>query len=256
MVQQIKVDDIPIEVVLKDIKNVHLRVYPPTGSVRISAPRQMSIDAIGVFATTKLNWIKRQRAKIAAQPPRSVQEMVSGETYYFQGVRYRLDVIEGSGKAKVALTNRHTLELCVEPGTSKEERRTALDRWYRQSLQDQIPDLLARWEAIVGVHVADCRIKKMRTKWGSCNINARRIWLNLELAKKPTSCLEYIVVHELVHMLERRHNHRFRKYLDRFLPDWRVRKNRLESALPALTRDLPALGSYALATRSCARTAE
>jgi hypothetical protein len=186
-----------------------------------------------VFATSKLDWIKRQQTKIAARPLQSEREMVSGEIHYFQGVRHRLDVIEGSGKATVAITNRRTLELQVRPGTSRRDREAALHRWYRQFLQDQIPDLLAKWEPIVGVKVADCRIRKMKTMWGTCNITARRIWLNLELAKKPPSCLEYIVVHELVHILERRHNARFKGYMDRFLPDWRAHENELNAAPPS-----------------------
>ena len=153
--------------------------------------------------------------------------MVSGESHDVQGKRYKLDVIEVDGRPSVALRNGHTMELRVSSGTRRSDREAALHRWYRQLLRDQIPDLLAEWEPIVGVKVAEWRIRKMKTRWGSCNISDRRICLNLELVRKPRSCLEYILVHELVHMLERRHNHRFKTYMDRFLPDWRVRKDEL-----------------------------
>jgi len=233
MVPQIKVDDIAIEVILKDIKNVHLRVYPPTGRVRISAPKRMSIDTIRVFATSRLDWIKRQQTKIAARPRQIRREMVSCESHYVQGVRYRLDVIEGGDRPSVSLRNGRTLEMRMRPGTGRKDREAALHHWYRRLLRDQIPDLLAKWEPIVGVKVAEWRIRKVKTRWGSCNITARRIWLNLELAKKPKSCLEYIVVHELVHILERRHNDQFKGYMDRFMPRWRLYQNELNATPPS-----------------------
>lgn len=227
MISQIKLGNIAIDVVLKDIKNLHLRVYPPNGRVRISAPKRMSIGTIRAFATSKLGWIRRQQAKIAAQPRQSVREMVSGESHYVQGVRHRLDVIEGSGRATVSLRDRRTLELRMSPGTSSGDREAALDRWYRQFLHDQLPDLLAKWEPIIGVKVAEWRVRKMKTKWGSCNITARRIWLNLELAKKPKDFLEYVVLHEMVHLLEGTHGPKFKALMDCYMPAWRETRKAL-----------------------------
>ena len=226
MVSQIKLGGLAIEVIRKDIKYAHLRLHPSTGRARISAPKRMSTNTIREFAASNLDWIIRHKAEFAAHH-RAEHKIVSGESHDVQGKRYRLDVIEVDGRPSVALRNGQTLELRVSSGTRRSDREAALHRWYRQLLRDQIPDLLAEWEPIVGVKVAEWRIRKMTTRWGSCNISARRICLNLELVRKPRSCLEYIVVHELVHMLERRHNHRFKTYMDRFLPDWRVRKDEL-----------------------------
>ncbi len=158
------------------------------------------------------------------------REMVSGESQYFEGKRYRLDVVERSGNPRVRVANNSTLELQVAPGADRTARERVLERWYRRQLKGRIPELLALWERRIDVRVADCRVKRMRTRWGSCNIEARRIWLNLELAKKPPACLEYIMVHEMVHLLERHHNDRFRGWMDRFMPDWRLRRDALNEA--------------------------
>jgi hypothetical protein len=153
--------------------------------------------------------------------------MVTGESHYVQGRRYRLDVVEQNAPATVRLRNNTFLELRVRPGTDRQKREAVLAQWYRQQLRQQIPALIARWEPIIGVTVAEWGIKKMKTRWGTCNIQARRIWLNLELAKKPVACLEYILVHEMVHLLERQHNDQFRAYMDRFLPQWRLHRDTL-----------------------------
>jgi predicted metal-dependent hydrolase len=152
------------------------------------------------------------------------------ESHYVQGRRYRLNVVERNASHKVSIRNKTTLELCVRPGTDRESRQLALQRWYRQLMRAQLPELIAKWEPVIRVKIAECSIKKMKTRWGSCNLAARRIWLNLELAKKPPSCLEYILVHEMVHVLERHHNDRFREYMDRFMPQWRIRREELGRA--------------------------
>jgi predicted metal-dependent hydrolase len=203
------VNGLPVSIVRKAIKNLHLGVYPPHGRVRVAVPLAVTDEAVRLAVVGKLGWIKRQRARFKAQPRQSAREMVRGESHYFLGTRYRLRVIQQDGAPRVVLRNRSAMELYVKPGTSAEQRERVLHRWYRQQLKELIPPLLEKWQSAVGIQVADWRIKKMKTKWGTCSVEARRIWLNLELAKKPVQCLEYIVVHELVHLIERHHNDRF-----------------------------------------------
>ena len=210
-----------------NIKNLHLGVYPPNGRVRVAAPLAVSDDAVRLAVVSRLGWIKRQRAKFEAQPRQSEREMVSGESHYFQGRRYRLSVIEHDGPAVVSLLKNTILELRVRVGTDRGKREALLNQWYRQQLRERIPQLIAKWEPEIGVKVAEWGIKKMKTLWGSCNANARRIWLNLELAKKPASCLEYILVHEMVHFLERHHNDRFKELMNRLMPRWRLHREEL-----------------------------
>ncbi len=170
----------------------------------------------------KLSWIKRQQARFEAQPRQSAREMVSGESHYLWGHRYRLRVIQQPGPPRIVLRNKTTLELHVQPEASVERRERLLQQWHRRQLKELIPPLLEKWQRALGVQVADWGIKKMKTKWGACNVAARRIWLNLELAKKPMQCLESLVVHELVHLLERHHNDRFMAIMDKCLPQWRL----------------------------------
>ena len=218
---QIRVSGLSVQIVRKDIKNLHLGVYPPHGRVRVAAPLRVRNDAVRLAIIGKLAWIKKQQAKFAAQPRQSEREMVSGESHYFLGKRYRLRVIEYHGAGKVVLRNKSTMDLYVRSEISAEQRRKVLQRWYREQLKTLIPPLLVKWQQPMGVQVADWGIKKMKTKWGACTIEARRIWVNLELAKKPVRCLEYIIVHELVHLLERHHSDRFTAYMNQFLPLWR-----------------------------------
>jgi len=227
---QLTVSGIKVEVVRKDIKNLHLGVYPPHGRVRVAAPLVISDEAVRLAVIDKLGWIKRQRTKFAKQPRQSQREMVNGESHYFLGRRYRLRVHEHDAPARVAVRGIASLDLFVRPSTSPDQREAILLRWHREQLKALIPPLLEKWQPILGVQVADWGIKKMKTKWGSCNPTARRIWLNLELAKKPVQCLEYIVVHELVHLLERNHNDRFTALLDQHLPQWRQYREMLSQS--------------------------
>lgn len=229
-VRRISVSGIAVEVVHKDIKNLHLGVYPPAGRVRVAAPLVLSDEAVRLAIIDKLGWIKRQRAQFARQPRQSEREMVNGESHFFLGRRYRLRIHEHSGAARVALRGVASIDLFVRPSASAEKRESVLLDWHRTSLRKVVADLLSQWQPLLGVQVAHCGIKKMKTKWGSCNVSARRIWLNLELAKKPVQCIEYIVVHELVHLLERNHTERFAALMDRHLPDWRMRREVLNSA--------------------------
>lgn len=228
--RQIVVGGLPVQIVRKAIKNLHLGVYPPNGRVRVAAPLAVSDHAVRLAVVGKLGWIKRQRARFADQPRQSRRELVSGETHYFLGRRYRLKVIEHQGPGRVVLRNRATLELWVRAGTDASGRDQVLQRWYRERLRELVPALLTKWEPVLGVQASDWRIKKMKTKWGACSVNARRIWLNLELAKKPSRCLEYLVVHELVHLVERHHNDHFMLLMDEHLPLWRQHRHELNGA--------------------------
>lgn len=228
--QTITVSGIQVQIVRKSIKNLHLGVYPPDGRVRVSAPEHVTDDNVRLAVISKLSWIKKQRAHFEAQPRQSQREMVTGESHYFFGRRYLLEVIERHGRHEVVIKNNKRLILYVNPDTSRANREKALREWYRTELKARVPDLIAQWEPVIGEPVAEWGVKRMKTKWGSCNIDARRIWLNLELAKKPPECLEYILVHEMVHFLERHHNDNFRALMDTFLPKWRLHRDLLNSA--------------------------
>jgi predicted metal-dependent hydrolase len=223
------VGGVRVEVVRKEIKNLHLGVYPPNGRVRVAVPLVISDEAVRLAVIEKLGWIKRQKARFAEQPRQSQREMVNGESHYFMGKRYRLRVHEQSGPARVAVRGIAMLDLFVRPGSSTEQRAAILQRWYRDQLRALIPPLLERWQSKLGVQASHWGIKKRKTKWGSCNTSARRVWINLELAKKPVQCLEYIVVHELVHLLERTHNERFTVLMDAFMPQWRLYRQMLNT---------------------------
>lgn len=214
------VGGISVRVVRKPIKNLHLSVYPPDGQVRATVPLHITNDNVHLAVISRLRWIKKQQASFRAQPRQSEREMVTGESHYLFGKRYRLEVIERRGRHEMVIKNNGTLQLFVNPGTTTKNRALVLTAWYRQQLQTRISDLLSHWEPVIGKQVSNWGIKKMKTLWGSC-IAQSRIWLNLELAKKPIECLEYVLVHELVHLLEPRHGEQFKAHMDRFLPRWR-----------------------------------
>jgi predicted metal-dependent hydrolase len=220
MVSQIKLGDIPVDVVLKDIKNVHLSVYPPTGRVRISAPKRMSVETIRVFAISKLDWIKRHQARVRQQERESHREYLDRETHYVWGRRFLLKVIEEDVAPDVQLKPR-TLLLRVRPGIANGARGAIVAAWYRQILKVAARSLIETWEPRLSVNVTGLFVRQMKTRWGSCNPIAHTIRINTELAKKPKECLEYIVVHEMIHLLERTHNARFYSLLDQFMPQWR-----------------------------------
>jgi len=226
MVTQIELGDIAVEVVLKDIKNVHLSVHPPSGRVRISAPKRMSMDTISSFAVSKLGWIKKQQARLQAQERETRREFVDRESHFVWGRRYLLNVIEEERAPAVALEHGRML-LTVRPGANEARRREVAEAWYREELKKAIPPLLAKWEPLIGVGVERFYAQRMKTKWGSCNPLARSIRLNTDLAKKPRECLEYVVVHEMVHILEPTHNARFVALMDQAMPQWRAYKEQL-----------------------------
>ena len=216
---QIALGDLRIDVTYKDIKNVHLSVYPPNGRVRVSAPLRLDLDTIRIFAISRLNWIRKQQAKLTEQTREPARDFVGRESHYYFGQRYLLEITEVEASPKVILKH-NTIEMQVRPGTPREKRETILDEWYRQRLKEIVPGIIIRWEKAIDVDVKAFGIKKMKTKWGSCNPKAGRIWLNLELAKRPMPCIEYVTVHEMVHLLERKHGERFRAHMDELMPTW------------------------------------
>ena len=224
---QITISDITIDVIRKDILNIHLAVYPPLGRVRLAAPLNVSDDAIRLFAVSKLAWIKRNQRKFEGQERIAPREFKNRESHYFRGQRYLMNIIEVDAPPKVILKNKTYIDLYVRPETPTDKRLEVMNEWYRVQLKNQIPDLIAKWEEKMNIKVSEWQVKQMKTKWGSCNIEAKRLWINLELAKKPEHCLEYIIVHEMVHLLERHHNDRFHYLLETYLPNWKQLKTEL-----------------------------
>lgn len=224
---KIQVGGICVDVVRKDIKNLHLAVYPPSGRVRIATPLKIDDEAVRLFAISKLAWIKKKQRQFGEQQRQPVRECVSRESHYFQGRRYLLNVIEHNAPPKVELRNKVYIDLYVREGSSQEKRQKVMTEWYRKRLKEQIPGLIEKWQEVISVQVKDWGVKQMKTKWGTCNIKAKRIWLNLELAKKPMHCLEFIIVHEMTHLQERYHNDCFIAHLDKYMPQWRSYKKEL-----------------------------
>ena len=235
MITQVKLGEISVDVLRKDIKNIHLSIYPPTGRVRISAPWRIGLNTIRIFAISKLGWIKKQQRKLREQERETPREYLDRESHEVWGRRYLLKLIDGADRPGVELAHDKMI-LRVRPGTSRKMRRAIVDDWYRQQVKTAIPPLIARWEPVLGVKVTRFFVRKMKTKWGSCNPVALSIRLNTDLAKKPPECIEYIVVHEMVHLLERRHNERFKSLLDKYIPKWRFYRDVL-NRLPVRHED-------------------
>lgn len=232
---QLTLGDIEVDVVLKDIKNVHLSVYPPAGSVRISAPSRMSLATIRLFAISKLGWIKDQQKKLQAQERESPREYLQRESHYVWGRRCLLTIARSDREPAVEITHNRML-LRVRPGTDPARMHFVVEKWYREQITKAVPALLAKWEPLIGVSVERVFVQRMKTKWGSCSPNTRSIRLNTDLAKKPRECLEYIVVHEMLHLIERTHNARFVEMMDRVMPQWRFYRQQL-NRLPVRHED-------------------
>ena len=226
----IEVQGTTVEVVRKDIKNLHVGVYPPGGRIRVAAPLHLDDDALRMAVISRLAWIRRKQSEFEQQDRQSKREFVSGESHYFEGRRYRLDVIEDDGRPSVRLINNRKMALRVRRGADRDSREAVLHEWYRGQLRDRLPAVIEKWEPRVGIRVAEVRIKRMKTRWGTCNSEAGRIWLNLELIKKATSCLEFILVHEMVHVIERSHNEQFRSLMETLMPQWRAHRDHLNRA--------------------------
>lgn len=230
MSETLKIGSIDIEIHRKDVKNLNITVHPPLGDVRVSAPLSMSETAVRMAIIGRLTWITKQQADFNEQRRQSKREMMSGESHYLWGKHYRLNVIERHGK-HVIKKHGHWLDLYVSPNSTVENRRKVIEEFYRSELKIALDELLVEWQKRLQVKMNAYGIRKMKTKWGSCNTDAARTLFNLELAKKPYECLEYIVVHELVHLLVRTHNDEFKALMDLHVPDWKQRK--------ALLKDQP-----------------
>jgi predicted metal-dependent hydrolase len=222
----LQLGEVAVHVTLKEIKNVHLGVYPPSGRVRIAAPARMKMDAIRSLAISKLAWIRRQQRTFRDQEREAAREYVSGESHHLWGRRYLLSVEEREAPMRVDVRHRR-LHLQIRPGTSTDRRAALLDAWYREKIRGALVSLLAKWQKIVGRAPKQVFVRRMRTKWGGCNPGSRNIRLNTELAKKPKECLEYILVHELAHLREPTHNARFSQFMDQVMPGWEIRRREL-----------------------------
>ena len=228
-----KIRDIEILVLRKNIKNLHLNVLPPNGMVRVSVPLGMSEDAIHTFLATRLPWIKKQQEKFKGQERQTPRKYVSGESHYFLGKRYRLEVVYIDEKSKVEIKNKKKIVLSVRSGSNIGKRGQVLQNWYRNELRHILDPLIKKWQEKIGAQIEFWGIRRMKTRWGSCNEKTKRIWYNLELIKKPKSCIEYVVVHELVHVIERKHSDKFVRLMDNYLPKWREEKDELNRQILA-----------------------
>ncbi len=223
---QLQLGDITIVVIKKDIKNVHLSVNPPMGDVRISAPMSMSHDAIRAFAIDKLAWIKSERKKFLAQEREPAREFLERESHYVWGKRYLLEIIEVNEAPHIELKHS-TLVLKVRTGTDKSKMRALLEEWYREQIKDAVPELVAKYSGRLRVSIDRLFVQDMKTQWGGCNTSRNNIRLNTDLARKSPEYLEYVVLHEMVHLLEPTHNARFTAIMDRNMPNWRQYRDEL-----------------------------
>lgn len=218
--KRLYLDDVAIDLVYKKIKHIRLSVHPPDGRVRLAAPYRMDPELVKAFAVSKLPWIKKHRKRLQDQANQTACAYSEGESHDFFGKKYILKIRENSRAGDVSL-DASTIELHVRKNTSVTGRQRIIMEWYREELKKVVPGLIAKWETVIGVSAAGFGIKSMKTRWGSCNRRTRMIWLNLELARRPAIYLEYVIVHELVHLLEGHHNVRFKKFMDEFMPEWR-----------------------------------
>ena len=220
-----------IDTVRKDIKNIHLGVYPPNGRIRMAVPLRTSDESIRLFVIAKTPWIKKQQKYFSKQERQTPRKYVTGETHYIFGKSYRLDVISSNELPKIDIKRKTHIKLYVKPKSTIKQREKIFENYYRSEINKIILKILKKWEKKVGVKIKEVKIKKMKTKWGTCNSKDKRIWLNLELAKKPFHCIDYVLVHELVHMKEKKHSDRFIQLLNSAYPKWQQHKNELNQGI-------------------------
>ncbi len=220
---KISISGIEIEVERKRVKNLRLSVHPPYGEVKVSAPVYYSYETVRSFVAGKIDWIEKHRKKYLIGeyiiPIR--HKYLTGEEHYFKGDKFKLLVEDTAGRTKVELTGSEII-LRIKKGSKIAKRKNVFEEWYRDRLKEDAELLISKWEKEIGVKSSGYGIKRMKTRWGSCNIRTKKIWLNLALAKAPQRCFEFIIVHELVHLLEKNHNANFKKLMDRFYPDWKA----------------------------------
>ncbi len=233
--ESILIANLEIDVIRKNIKNMHLAVYPPHGRVRLAVPSNTDDEVLRLFAISKLSWIKKHIKNFNEQARETIRDYVSGESHYFLGKRYILHLIEHKGYSSIKTEGKKII-MKVKVDATKEDKAALMKEWYRKQIKHILPELVVKWESIIGVKSTEWGVKQMKTKWGACNTDEKRIWLNLELIKKPLICIEYILVHELVHLHERNHNERFVKLMDQFMPKWRLYRDELNK-LPIVHND-------------------
>lgn len=224
----IELDGISIDVIRTRVKNVNVRVYPLEGRVRVSAPIHVSLKSLTQKLRGRIPWVRKKLAAKDVHQP-TAKNYTTGEEHFVAGTPFRLKIHENHDEIAIHVKEDNSLHMHVPPDTEASMREKILAEWYRLHLKERIPAFIEKWEKKIGVKVSEWRVKKMKTRWGTCNINAKRIWLNLELAKVPDDCLEYIIVHEMVHLLERKHTPRFTAYMDNFFPGWRICKEEIAS---------------------------
>lgn len=225
----LRVGDLQVELVRKDIKNLHLGVYPPAGRVRIAAPLALNDDAIRLAVVRRLTWIRKQQKRFDAQPRQSAREMVNGESHYLFGRRYRLLIETATGRQSLIATPGGKMRLRCHPGADTAKRWRVLERHYRCELKAQLVPLIEHWSETLSLAPPDWRVRWMKTKWGSCATHSRRLWFNLALARVPVECIDYVVVHEMLHLIDATHGERFIQLLDKHLPEWRLRREQLNA---------------------------
>ncbi|MEX0724398.1 MAG: SprT family zinc-dependent metalloprotease [Gracilimonas sp.] len=224
---ELHISGLKVDVLRKNVKNLNLKVYPKERNIRVSVPRRVQDKAIIQFIKDKLPWIKKHLENYREKPHKASLKYISGEIHLFLGKEYRMQVIEKEEPPSVYIINEDQLTLQVRPGTDVSKRAAIIKEWYRAELKKEIPKLIQKWEKPMGVSVNEFGVKLMKTRWGTCNIRDKRIWLNLELAKNRPELLEYVVIHEMVHLLERLHSKRFYAFMSQFLPDWKALKMEL-----------------------------
>ncbi|MBO0360770.1 M48 family metallopeptidase [Hymenobacter sp. BT186] len=228
---EVQIGDLHVEVVRKNIRSLRLTVYAADSRIRVAVPTRTSHADIEQFVKARRAWILKHQANFQARVRPAELQYVSGETHYYQGIQHVLQVHTLDGVPRVVCAPDRTLHLYVRPTDSVQQREKVLTTWYRAQLKQQLPTLIAQWQQVVGVQVQEWGVKQMKTRWGTCNIRAKRIWLNLDLIKRAPHCLEYVVVHELVHLHERLHNARFWGLMDQFMPEWRAYRDQLKVSL-------------------------
>ena len=225
---RLRVSGLQVEVLSKDIKNLHISIMPPDGRIRVSAPLNMSEESVRLAIVSKLSRIPREQNSFAAYIRESRKEMVSGESHFVDGNRYILELVKENTVPSITIKKKKTIELRARPNSSRDKREQIMQEWLRNRMRNNLAELIPKWESIIGVKASYYGIKRMRTKWGSCNSEQKRIWLNLELAKKTPQCLEYVLVHEIIHILEPKHSDRFFELLDEYMPTWRIHRDTLD----------------------------
>lgn len=222
-----KICNLEVQTVKKNIKNIHLGVYPPLGRIRVAAPTKTDDETIRLFLISKISWIRKQCSKFAKQQRQTKREYVSGESHFFLGNRYRLNVVHTDRNPMVEITRKTHIDLHINPNTNVEKREEILNKFYRRELKNHLPALVEKWQKITGAKINEVHVKKMKTKWGTSNPKERRIWLNLELAKNNLRCTEYVLAHEMTHLIEKKHTDKFHRLMDLFMPQWQQHKNEL-----------------------------